>query len=177
MLIFIAIAFAGFVIVSGGFFFGHDVDHDADGGADAGHEIGQDATGTISIFSTRVLFTFIMGFGAGGAIARYCDASYPVSSLCGVGTGLLLAAIMYGILLLFVKQQANSIVSADSLVGSTGSVTVPIEKDNVGEVGVAVAGQYLNYTAISHGGNAIAKGRTIKVVGLSGNNLVVEEVA
>jgi len=176
MLIFIAIAFAGFIIVSGGFFFGHDVDHDADGDASADHEIGQDATGTISIFSTRVLFTFIMGFGAGGAIARYCDASYPVSSLCGVGTGLLLAALMYGILLLFVRQQANSIVTTGSVIGSTGNVTVPIEKDQVGEIGVAIAGQYHNYTAVSRAGTAIPKGRTVKVVGSSGDKLVVEEV-
>jgi len=90
MLIFAAIAVAAFIIAAGSFLFGHDIDHDVD------HDVGHDAgagEGTISIFSTKVIATMLMGFGAAGAIARYYGLGYPASSAIGVGFGVVLAAI------------------------------------------------------------------------------------
>ena len=174
MLVFVAIAIVGFIFVAGAVIFGHgDVDHSVDHAVGGG---GAGADGTISIFYTRVIATFIMGFGAAGAIARINDASYTLSSLIGAGSGIVLAALMYAILFVLIKEQATSLINTADVVGSTGQVTVPIEGGHVGEVGISFRGQYKAYTAIAEGRADIPKERTVRVMGLSGQNLVVKEV-
>lgn len=175
MLVFLAIAFVGFIFVAGAVIFGHgDVDHSVDHALD--HGGADSANGTISIFSTRVIATFVMGFGAAGAIARISDASYVVSSLIGVGSGVVLAALMYAILFVLIKEQATSLIATEDVVGATGQVTVPIQDGHVGEVGVSFRGQYKAYAAVAEGRVSIPKERTVRVTGLSGQNLVVKEV-
>jgi membrane-bound ClpP family serine protease len=177
MIIFVSIALASFIIVAGAFIFHHD--HDVDVGHDMEIDHGGGAGGdhTISLFSTKVIGTLCMGFGASGAIARYYNASYPLSSVIGVGCGVALAALMYYMLTFIIHQQASSLVATDSLVGSTGTVVVPIAPEAVGEVGVSAAGRYAVYSAKSHDGREIPKGRTVRVVQSIGSQLTVEEVA
>jgi membrane-bound ClpP family serine protease len=177
MIIFVSIAIAAFLIVAGGFLFGHDgdggVDHDFD--HDISHEGGYDVHGIIGIFSIRVIFTFIMGFGAVGAIARYSGMSYPIASLLGIVAGMVLAALMYGIMMLFVEQQASSITPTDNLLGCTGTVIVPIDKDKVGEVGVSFGGEYHTFAARAADAGALAKGCAVKIVALTGSVLTVDK--
>jgi membrane-bound ClpP family serine protease len=172
MLIFVSIAFAAFFIVAGAFLFGHD--HDI--GHDASHDVGPNEP-TISIFSAKVIFTMIMGFGAAGAIARYYDASYVASSGIGVVFGLILAALMYFILEMIYKQQASSSLSVSSLIGSSGSVTVSIDKNSVGEVSILSKGQYNVQPAISANGEAIGRMSSVKVINVAGGKLVVEKIS
>jgi hypothetical protein len=87
MIIFISIALGSFIIVAGSFLFGHD--HDV--GAADGHDL--DASGgepAISIFSTKVIATLLMGFGAAGSIAMHYGLGYITASLVGVLCGLVL---------------------------------------------------------------------------------------
>jgi membrane protein implicated in regulation of membrane protease activity len=175
MAIFAAIAIAAFIVVAGGFLFGHDHDLSHDFDHDVAHGGGPDTGGVIGIFSTRVIFTFIMGFGAAGAIASFYGADNLIASLIGIAAGMVLGALMYGIMLLFVEQQASSIIPADSLVGCTGTVTVPIDKDSLGEIGVSVAGEYRTFAARLQGSDAVEKGHTVRVVGMTGSVLTVAQ--
>jgi len=173
MLIFVAIAVAAFIIVAGSFIFAHDADHDL------GHDIDHDADsgdGTISIFSVKVMGTMLMGFGAAGAIARHYGLGYLAASVTGVAFGCVLAAIMFALLELIARQQASSVSSARDVVNSTGHITVSIGADGMGEVGVSVGGQYLNYPARSRTGKPIAKGKRVKIIEATGDCLSVEEV-
>jgi membrane-bound ClpP family serine protease len=174
MLIFIAIAVAGFILVSGGFLFGGDHDHDA--GHDISHDVHPESEGTISIFSTKVLGTFVMGFGAAGAIAQFYKMTYPQSSLVGVAAGVALGGIMYAILLVFIKEQASSLVPGDAVIGCIGVVTTSIDSNAVGEVGVSAGGEYRNYSARATGAQSIEKGRRVRVVQIAGGVLLVEEI-
>ena len=181
MWIFASLAVAAFIITAGSFLFGHDHDLGHDLGHDFGHDVSHDldhGTGepTISMFSTKVLGTLCMGFGAAGAIARYYEANYVVSSLVGVGAGAALSGIMYGALALIYGQQSTSVVQTSSAVGTRGSVVVPIEEGRIGEVGITVGGQYMTYQAQSKDGKRIPKGRSVRVIEVSGGHLVVEEV-
>jgi membrane protein implicated in regulation of membrane protease activity len=173
MLIFIAIAIAAFIFVVGAFLFGHD--HDAEHDHDVGHD-GDVGTGeaTISIFSTKVLATFLMGFGAAGSIARYYNVDTLLSSLIGVGFGALLGGLMYGILNIFYRQQASSLVPTSSAVGCSGTVTVSIGANSQGEVSLDLQGQYSTYLARSKDGSPIPKGQAVRVVKTVGSQLVVE---
>jgi membrane protein implicated in regulation of membrane protease activity len=178
MAIFVTIAIAAFIIVAGGFLFGHDhdFDHGVDHGiGDAGHEAGVDSHGVIGIFSMRVIATFVMGFGAAGAVALHYGMGYPLASVIGVAAGVVLAALMYGIMLLFIEQQASSITPTDSLLGCTGTVTVPIDKDAMGEVGVSLGGEYHTFTARAHASGALGKGSTVRIVAVSGSVLTVDK--
>jgi membrane protein implicated in regulation of membrane protease activity len=175
MAVFVAIALAAFLIVAGGFLFGHDHDFDHGIDHDAGHEAGVDSHGVIGIFSMRVIATFIMGFGAAGAIALHYGMGYPVASLIGVAAGMVLAALMYGIMLLFIEQQASSVTATDSLVGCKGTVTVPIDKDSMGEVGVSDGGEYHTFTARTHDGGPLGKGSAVRIVAVTGSVLTVDK--
>jgi membrane-bound ClpP family serine protease len=176
MVIFIGIALAGFVLAAGAFLFGHDHDGVHDSGHDGADSIHPEAETTISVFSIRVIGTFIMGCGAAGAIARHYNQGYMASSLIGLAAGVGLAAVMYGILRMFIAEQASSVVSSDSIVGCVGVVTTSIDKNEAGEVGVSAAGQYRNFTARATGSQTIEKGRSVRVVRRAGGDLIVEEV-
>jgi len=174
MLVFTAIAVAGFLFVAGSFLFGHDHDagHEHDMGHDA-HDGGDEPT--ISVFSTKVLATLLMGFGAAGAISKQYGLDYLSSSLVGLVTAIALGAVMYAILSVFLKQQASSLVATNSTVGCTGTVTVSIDANTSGEVGLNVEGHYATYVARSKDGSAIPKGLVVRVVKTVGSQLVVEK--
>jgi membrane protein implicated in regulation of membrane protease activity len=174
MIIFISIALAAFIIVGGSFLFGHDTDSDHDGG-DASHDT--DAGGTeptISVFSTKVLATLFMGFGAAGAIAMHYGASHVTASLIGVLCGILLGGLMYLVLELFYGQQSTSLVSTSAAIGCTGAVTVSIGDGTPGEVGLYLEGQYRTFSATSADGKAVPKGQSVTVIKNLGSHLVVE---
>jgi membrane protein implicated in regulation of membrane protease activity len=174
MVIFVAIALAAFIVVAGAFLFGHDHDLGGDFDHDFSHDGGPDIHGIVGIFSTKVIFTFIMGFGAAGAIANYYGSGYPVASLIGVAAGIVLAALMYGIILVFTEQQSNSVIAADALLGCMGTVTVPIDRDSIGEIGVSVGGEYRTYPARLQGSLALDKGHAVRVVNATGPVLTVD---
>src|SRR5271169_3565174 len=155
MLIFLAIMIAGVIMLVGGFMLGHDHDAEhADHGGDAGH----DSEPTVSIFSTKVIGTFIMGFGGGGAIAQYVWGEVVRSSLTGFGVGVVMGAFMYLMMRLLYGQQSTSLVESSSIVGRTGTVASAIGANSVGQVVVVVGGQTLTYLARSSGEKEIAKG-------------------
>jgi membrane protein implicated in regulation of membrane protease activity len=178
VLIFLAIALGSFILLAGSFFFGHDhdTDHADVGHGIDGHDVSHDMEPTISFFSIKVIATLTMGFGAAGAIARVYGADYLVSSFIGLASGIALSLLMYFALSLIYRQQSSSLVLTSSAVGQTGIVQTSITAGALGEVSLNVGGQYMTYLAKSAGAKEIPKGRTVKVVGLIGSQLIVEEV-
>ena len=175
MIIFLAITFLGFVLLTGGSLLGHD--HDAsDHDHDHGHEADQGNDPTVSIFSFKVIGAFIMGFGAAGAIADYYGTGWLASSLAGLATGVALGFFMYGILRMVYSQQSDSLVPTDHAIGKSGLVTIGIDKNSAGQVNVALSGQHRNYLARGISGEAIPKGKVVVVRETSGSELLVEEV-
>ncbi len=169
MFVFIAIAAAGFILLLGGSVFGHDHDHDSH--VDHEHDAEGAGEPTVSIFSIKVLATFVMGFGAGGAIAANYNAGPLAATGVGFGTGVILALLMYAVMRVIYSQQASSLVATESIKGKTGTVTVAIGKDAVGEVTVTNR----QYLARSSDGKPIERGRQVSVVDTIGSDLVVSE--
>jgi len=170
--VFIAIAFAGLVLLIGGSIFGHDHDHDFGHGFDPGDG---GAEPTASIFSTKVIAMFIIGFGAAGFVARYHNSGPEVASLWGVACGLLLGFVMYLILRLIYSQQSNSLASSTGAVGHSGVVTIGIDPGHIGEVEVTMGSLQRTYQARAEGPSGIAKGSTIEVVKCQGGQVVVKQ--
>jgi membrane-bound ClpP family serine protease len=173
MLIFLAIMIAGLIMLVGGFLFGHD--HDAEH-ADHGHDAGHGSEPTVSIFSTKVIGTFIMGFGGGGAIAQYAWGEVVRSSFTGFGVGAVMGGFMYLVMRLMYGQQSTSLIESSSIVGRTGTVATAIGAHSVGQVVVVIGDQTLTYLARSSGDKEIAKGKMVKVIASSGSDIVVDVV-
>ena len=74
----------------------------------------------------------------------------------------------------FLSRAASSF-PLSSLVGSEGIMIVAIDPDETGQVGITFKGQYDTYLAVAKSGKAIHKGKSVRVVAVSGNELVVEE--
>ena len=123
MLVFLILACVGVVFLLISAFFGgdHDVSADHEFHFEHGYEAaaGHEGGGSPSPFSTRVISLFVTAFGAVGAISRYYEASYFLSSLSGLVGGVLVGGIGYQIMRFFWKQQATSTVCSEDLINSS----------------------------------------------------------
>ena len=174
--IFLTIMIAGIIVSIGGSLFGHDHDGGIDHDHDHGHDAGSGNEPTVSVFSTKVIGTFVMGFGAGGAIAQYWWGNLFRSSLAGILVGAFMAAIMYGAMKLLYSQQSTSLVETGSLVGSPAMVITDIDANSLGQVTVRTGLEAPTYLARATPGKHFAKGTRVVVIATSGAEVVVDDV-
>ena len=168
MLIYAAIAAFGLLVLLamlvGGDIFGGD--------HDISHDVGGDHGGP-SIFSVRIMASFLTAFGVGGVLARYNGLSHVVAS----GVGIVAGAIMSGLVLQFAKilysQQASSALQMQSLVGTSAEVSVGIPAGGVGQIALNVGGERSEHVARSADGGALPRGAAVIVTGLSADSVIV----
>lgn len=166
MLVFIAFAFIGLVLTVVSSFVGDDLE--------VHPEVEFSGVGFLSI---RALAIFLMTFGTIGAIARWYQRTPLTSSLLGVLAGLLMYGLYIAAMALVKSQQASSLIADDDLVGATGTVTVAIPADGLGEVTCSLKSQTTRRLARSAGRRPIPAGTTVKISQLQGDALVVELAA
>jgi hypothetical protein len=173
MLTFFVISMVGLALLLFSAIFGHDQDF-------AGHEFSfehgyesGDTGGGPSIFNFKVIALFMVAFGAGGAIARYYDASYLVSSLIGVGSGLVIGGAGWQLMRLLWRQQGSSTLYNEDLVNCVGQVKTAIPGSGVGEISVVVKNQRQHLPARSEDGMAIEEGAEIKITSCPGEDTVI----
>ena len=175
MFIFFAIACFGFIVLVGGSLFGgHDHDHSHDFGYGHDHIGGNEPT--VSIFSMKVIGTFIMGFGATGTIAKYYKADTVLASVAGIGGGIILGFVMYLTLKVIYGQQSNSLVRTEETLNQIGVVTLGIDPGALGKVEVSIGDIRRIYMARSLGNTSFVKGDRVKVVDCHGSQLVVDTI-
>ena len=167
MLIYAAIAAFGLLfllvmLVAGDIFGDHDVSHD----------VGGDHGGP-SIFSVRIMASFLTAFGVGGVLARY----YGLSHVAASGVGIVAGAAMSGLVLQFAKilysQQASSELRMQTLVGASAEVSVAIPANGVGQVALNVGGERSEHVARAADGKAIARGAAVVVKALGADSVLV----
>src|SRR5688572_2277713 len=117
MLIYAAIGAFGFlfllIMLFVGELFGGDHDHDMGGGHDVAHD--GDAGGP-SIFSARIMASFLTAFGVGGAVGRFYGFGHPAASGMGVVAGIVMAGAVFQFAKILYSQQASSEVRMAGLV-------------------------------------------------------------
>src|SRR5512137_1266227 len=175
MLIFAAIGAFGLLFLVIMLFFGggHDLHvGDMDGGHDVAHA--PDGEGGPSIFSSRIIASFIAAFGFGGTIGRYLDFGYPASSAVGIVSGIVLASIVFKFAEILYSQQASSEVKMTSLVGMTAEVVIAIPEGHLGQISLSAAGERSMHIARSRDGKAIPQGTSVVIRELRGDYVVVE---
>jgi len=175
MLIFAAIGAFGLLFLLVMLFFGGDHDlqvGEMDGGHDVSHAA--DGEGGPSIFSSRIIASFISAFGFGGTIGRYLEFGYPVSSAFGIVSGVVLASIVLKFAQVLYSQQASSEVKMTSLVGMTAEVAIAISEGHLGQISLSAAGERSMHIARSRDGKAIPQGTSVVIRELRGDYVVVE---
>jgi len=177
MLIYAAIGAFGLLFLLAMLFVGelfgdHDVSGEAgdfgDGHGEVGHEGGP------SIFSARVMASFLTAFGVGGVVARYYDLPHPAASGIGALAGIVLAGAVYQFARILYSQQASSEVRMTGLVGARGEVTVGIPRGGVGQVTLVFGAELTTQIARSKDGSPLPPGSDVVVVALRGESLIVE---
>ncbi len=159
--------------------FGHDHDHDHDiGGHEAGH--GHDGHGhdgeesTVSIFSTKVIYTFVMSFGAAGAISTYCGLGEVVSSLIGAGSGIILGLVVFAGLRLLYSQQGSTKIDFTGAVGKNANVITSITDGGLGSINTSIQGALVNFTAKAVDNKEFKRGSMVRIVDLQGSIAIVD---
>ena len=177
MIVFIILACLGFFflvvsLVLGEIFdFAHEVAVE--------HDISIDHDGSLggpSVFSSRIVSAFVTGFGASGAIASYYGQSWIVSSLIGLGFGLVAGAVVYSIVSVMYRQQAGSGVSMAEMVGMSATVSVGIPKDGFGQITLIIKGSQVEHFARSADGEAIKHGASVKIEKFVGDRFIVSPI-
>ena len=171
MLFYAAIAAFGLVVllvmlVAGDVFGGdHDLGHD--GGLGAGDHGGP------SIFSVRIMSSFLTAFGVGGVLARYYGLSHVAASGVGIALGVVMSSLVLQFAKLLYSQQASTEVRMSTLVGRSAEVSVSIPSGGVGQVALSVGGERSEHIARSRSGDAVPRGTEVVITGLRGDSVVV----
>jgi len=171
-IVFVALFVFSAVFALGAFVFGHGADHD--GGLDHGLDHGG-VEGMPSIFSTRVISLFLLGFSGAGILAHYVwEASIGLSSIIGLGAGAVLGGLAYGIIVLFCYEQASSLTSPDEYIGLSGRVSGTIPQGGTGEISVVVKGQLRTLFAVTEDGMTLAEGKPVRILRVAGGTATVK---
>lgn len=101
--------------------------------ADLEVEGGISEAGGPGFLGIKLIFSFIIGFGLAGFLAYHLQWPIP-HILSGLIGGVIVYAIVYQLLKLLYKQQANTLVSSASVVGKRALVTSALLKGGTGEV-------------------------------------------
>jgi membrane protein implicated in regulation of membrane protease activity len=149
----------------------------------ADHEIGAhdislehadtDHGGGPSIFSARIMASFLTAFGVGGVVARYYNLPHPAASGVGVVSGIVLSGLVYQFAKFLYSQQASSDVRMTGLVGRSAEVSVAIPRGGVGQVVLTFGGERSEHIARSADGGALPRGAEVVITGLRGDSVVV----
>jgi membrane protein implicated in regulation of membrane protease activity len=173
MWIYLAIALFGVILLVSmllvGDLFGGD--HELSHEMVAGHDV--DHGGGPSVFSTRIMASFLTAFGVGGVVGRYYGFSHPTSSGIGVVFGLVMSSAVYQFAKMLYSQQASSELHMSGLVGKTAEVSIAIPADGVGQIVVAAGGERTEHIARAADRKPIARGVSVVIAAIGGDSLTV----
>ena len=154
-------------------FGGHDADHDVS--HDVGHDVGDHGDGMPSIFSSRVISLFLVGFSGTGLLCTYVWKWRPgYASLAGIGAGVVMGGLAYALIAVFFREQASSAASAEEYAGHEARVSGAIPEGGTGEISLVIRGQLKTLLAVTADGKPIRDGAIVKIVNLSGGRAVVK---
>jgi len=129
-----------------------------------------------SIVKTLRFWTFTLCFfGLTGLVLSHL--STPLSpvliAIAAVIMGILCGGLVAGGLRLLGRRQTDSLVRSDDLVGATGIVEIPFDKDSRGKVRLLVKGSQIDMLASTDETKLLQRGDRVLVVGLEQNRLWV----
>ena len=162
-----------FVLIMLGSFIGlgDDVDVDTDTDLD---DI-DDVDGGFPIFTFRNFLTFFTFFSWGGIVSLDAGVSPGWSIVVGTISGVIMVGIIMVMFLAFNKLRVDNTGKLSDTIGTSGTMYLGTNNGK-GKVNVVIKGAHRTEDAISKDGVEIKTGSHVKVVGVSGTELIVEQV-
>jgi membrane protein implicated in regulation of membrane protease activity len=151
--------------------FGLD-NHDTDIGAAAGdHMEGS------SLFSTKPITGFFLGFGWSGGIALDSGLSLGMATLIAFGSGAILMFALAWVIRSIYSLRNDGTRQINDAIGAIGTVyvTLPASRVSGGQINVTVSGRLETLAALNAALRAIPSGEKVKVVGVIDTNTVLVE--
>ena len=168
MIVFICLGLAGLVMfIFATMLVGHDhsdLGHDLDD-PDAAHYTGP------SFFSVFAFSFFLTGFGGAGAILKAQGSGTVTSSLVALLVGCCLWLGAFGFMSVLHRQQADSTVTSEKLIGTLGVVTIPISLNHVGKIQCAGCSEEL----IVRCDEEVGVGERVRILENSGGVYIVRK--
>ena len=152
--------------------FGGDHDVTGDAGADASHSDHDVGTKLLSI---QGIAAFLMMFGLVGlALTREASLNPQLALLASLAAGLASMWIVAKVFSMMVGLQSSGTLDLEHAIGEEGTVYLTIKPGAGGQVQVKLQGRLGVFDAQVDGGREIATGRSVRVVSVRANSLVVE---
>ncbi|MGH7947326.1 MAG: NfeD family protein [Opitutaceae bacterium] len=147
-------------------------DHDADVGAAAG-----DHMDGSSLFSTKPITGFFLGFGWSGGIALDSGLSLGMATLVAFGSGAVLMFALAWVIRSIYSLRNDGTRQINDAIGAIGTVyvTLPPSRAGGGQINVTVSGRLETLAALNAALRAIPSGEKVKVVGVVDTNTVIVE--
>jgi membrane protein implicated in regulation of membrane protease activity len=168
MTIFLAIGGLGFLFLLVSFIvgdifeaLGFEFDLDLDGNGDFG------------LLDSRVIAMFLTAFGGFGAIGAALDYGALISSLFGIGGGVLFGAVVFYFGKFLYSQQSSSSIPEEALIGRTAQVVVPIHANQIGQITCRVGEERIEKIARARDGAEIKAGSTVRIEEVTGDSVIV----
>jgi len=167
------LVFGGCLVLGGGLLLLTLIFDDLFGGFLNAIHLGFDLGG---VSPTPLVLGFVAMFGIGGLIGEHSfGLGVGPATLVGVVAGLLGAGVVFGSFKVLRQAESTDTFSLEDMVGSTARVAVGIPANRYGSVLISFAGASHNMGATADA--EIPAGRVVKVIGVAGNNLVVESTS
>jgi membrane protein implicated in regulation of membrane protease activity len=156
-----AVAFGVTLLVASFLLGGKDTDGgDGDGDGDADFGLAWAPLGSLRFW----VFFFTFGGGAGFALTKL-DSSAVIAGVGAGAIGWVSGALAVTVIRSMTKHSTSSDVSATELVGTTGTLTLPVAPGQPGKVRVDIKGRAEDFVAnvVEDGGN-LPTGSTVLIV-------------
>lgn len=114
-------------------------------------------------------------FGLTGLILTKLNPLLPWGVILAIslGIGVSFGTIIVGILTRLRRQQANSLILSEDLIGLWGTVEIPFDQNCKGKVRLYLKESMVDVVAITEDTHSFAKGDKVFVVGRSHNKVLV----
>lgn len=121
-------------------------------------------------FSVTTLAAFVSLFGFGGFLALSMGANDFVSTVIGIGVGLLAALVSVLIMKALKASQSSDSISTSEILGQKASVSLVIREGRAGEISFLKHGHMQYFTAYAD--NAIPQGADVIITSILSNDSV-----
>lgn len=130
-----------------------------------------------SLFSTRSIAGFFLGFGGGGSIVYERTGDTLLACLAGVVAGTFLLFLIYWLAKKLMGMQSDGTVDFMQAVGSTGTVyiTIPAKRGSGGQAQIVFNNRHEVIDAICDSETALPAGTAIRVKECLANNFFLVE--
>ena len=131
------------------------------------------------MFSFRAVVGFFLGFGWGGYISQQAMGDALWACCIGLGVGVVMFLLVAMLIRMIYGLRSDGNITADSLVGLSGTVyvTIPPRGEPGGQVQVAHPNQLITIAAVQQGNEPLSAGTRITVVSSVAGQVTVQAIS